>query len=68
MLFAGLSGIAASFDMPTRQSFVAEIVGKEDLPSAIALNSSIFNAARALGPAVAGPSSGREHQHRGGFP
>jgi MFS family permease len=54
MLFAGLSGVAASFDMPTRQSFVAEMVGKEDLPSAIALNSSIFNAARALGPAVAG--------------
>ena len=40
--------------MPTRQSFVAEMVGKKDLPSAVALNSSIFNAARALGPAVAG--------------
>ncbi len=54
MFFAALSGIAAAFDMPTRQSFVAEMVGKEDLPSAVALNSSIFNAARALGPAVAG--------------
>jgi MFS family permease len=54
MFFAALSGIAAAFDMPTRQSFIAEMVGKEDLPSAIALNSSIFNAARALGPAVAG--------------
>ncbi len=54
LFFAGLSGLFASFDMPTRQSFLAEMVGKEDLPSAIALNSSIFNAARALGPAVAG--------------
>jgi predicted MFS family arabinose efflux permease len=40
--------------MPTRQSFVVELVGRDELPSAIALNSSIFNAARALGPAVAG--------------
>ncbi len=54
MLFAGLSGVAAAFDMPTRQSFVVEMVGKDDVPSAIALNSSVFNAARALGPAVAG--------------
>ena len=54
LFFAGLSGLFAAFDMPTRQSFVVEIVGKEDVPSAVALNSSIFNAARALGPAVAG--------------
>ncbi len=54
LFFAALSGIFASFDMPTRQSFIAEMVGKEDLPSAVALNSSVFNAARALGPAVAG--------------
>ncbi len=54
LFFAGLSGLFASFDMPTRQSFIAEMVSKEDLPSAVALNSSIFNAARALGPAVAG--------------
>ena len=53
-LMAGLSGLAAAFDMPTRQSFVAEMVPRRDLPSAVALNSSIFNAARALGPAVAG--------------
>ena len=46
--------MAAAFDMPTRQSFIVELVGKEDVPSAVALNSSIFNAARALGPAVAG--------------
>ncbi len=54
LFFAGLSGLFAAFDMPTRQSFVAEIVKKEDVASAVALNSSIFNAARALGPAVAG--------------
>ncbi len=54
LFFAALSGLFAAFDMPTRQSFVAEMVGKQDLPSAVALNSSIFNAARALGPAVAG--------------
>ena len=54
LFFAGLSGLFASFDMPTRQSFIAEMVDKKDLPSAIALNSSIFNAARALGPAIAG--------------
>jgi len=54
LFFAALSGLFTAFDMPTRQSFVAEMVGKEDLPSAVALNSSIFNAARALGPAVAG--------------
>jgi MFS family permease len=54
MFFAALAGIASAFDMPTRQSFIVELVGREDLPSAIALNSSIFNAARALGPAVAG--------------
>lgn len=54
LFFAGLSGLFAAFDMPTRQSFVVEMVAKEDVPSAVALNSSIFNAARAFGPAVAG--------------
>jgi len=54
LLFAALSGIAAAFDLPARQAFVVEMVGREDLPSAVALNSSVFNAARALGPAVAG--------------
>lgn len=54
LFFAGLSGLFAAFDMPTRQSFVAEIVKKDDVASAVALNSSIFNAARALGPAIAG--------------
>ncbi len=54
LFFAALSGLFAAFDLPTRQSFVAEMVGKQDLASAVALNSSIFNAARAIGPAVAG--------------
>ncbi|MGI4792234.1 MAG: MFS transporter, partial [Janthinobacterium lividum] len=54
LLFATLSGLFAAFDMPTRQSFIVEMVTKKDVPSAVALNSSIFNAARALGPAVAG--------------
>lgn len=47
-------GINNAFDMPARQAFVAEMVGKEDLPNAIALNSSLFNAARIVGPALAG--------------
>lgn len=47
-------GLANAFDMPARQSFVSEMVGKEDLMNAVALNSSIFNAARFLGPAIAG--------------
>jgi len=48
-------GIVNAFDMPARQSFVIEIVErKEDLANAIALNSSIFNSARLIGPSVAG--------------
>jgi MFS family permease len=47
-------GVVMSFDIPTRQAFVVEMVGKEDLVNAIALNSSAFNAARMVGPAVAG--------------
>jgi MFS family permease len=47
-------GVVNSFDLPARQSFLVEMVGKEDLPNAIALNSAAFNAARVLGPAVAG--------------
>jgi MFS family permease len=52
-LAAGL-GIVNAFDVPARQSFVVEMVGREDLVNAIALNSSIVNAARAIGPAIAG--------------
>ena len=47
-------GIATMFDNPTRQAFVTEMVGSEDLTNAVGLNSTIFNAARVMGPAVAG--------------
>lgn len=47
-------GVATVVDNPTRQSFVVEMVGRRDLPNAIALNSATFNGARLLGPAVAG--------------
>ncbi|MBN9391838.1 MAG: MFS transporter [Chloroflexi bacterium] len=47
-------GMVNALDMPTRQSFVSEMVGKDDLMNAVALNSTIFNAARVVGPAVAG--------------
>ena len=49
-----LQGIANAFDVPIRQSFFVNMVGKADLPNAIALNSSIFNGARVIGPAIAG--------------
>jgi MFS family permease len=52
--FALLLGIVSLFDIPARQAFVVEMVGKEDLPNAIGLSSAIFNAARAVGPAIAG--------------
>src|SRR5947209_13352021 len=54
LILAALLGLTNSFDMPTRQSFVVEMVGREDLPNAIALNSSIFNMARIIGPGIAG--------------
>ncbi|HEY3332392.1 MAG TPA: MFS transporter [Capsulimonadaceae bacterium] len=47
-------GIAMAVDMPARQSFIPELVPREDVPSAVALNSSMFNSARAIGPALAG--------------
>ena len=53
-LLAFLSGSAAALDAPVRQTFVAEMVGDADLPNAVALNSSSFNAAQLIGPAVAG--------------
>src|SRR3954470_18155697 len=53
-LFAFLLGCVTAFDSPTRQSFVAELVGDAHLSNAVALNSTSFNAARMLGPAVAG--------------
>lgn len=53
-VFAFLSGCATAFDAPARQTFVSELVGDEDLPNAVALNSTSFNAARMVGPALAG--------------
>lgn len=54
ILIAFLSGIVNAFDVPIRQAFLVQMVGKPDLPNAIALNSSIFNAARVVGPAIGG--------------
>ena len=51
---AFLLGVANSFDAPARQAFVLELVNREDLTNAIALNSTIFNTATAVGPAIAG--------------
>jgi MFS family permease len=54
ILISTLSGIAMSFDMPARQSFLVEISSRQDLMNAISLNSAIVNSARVVGPAVAG--------------
>ena len=54
MVLAALLGVVNAFDIPGRQAFIVEMVGKEDLMNAIALNSSMFNGARIIGPAVAG--------------
>ena len=54
VILATLLGVVNTIDMPARQAFIMDMVGKEDLMNAVALNSSIFNAARAIGPALAG--------------
>jgi len=54
LVLAALLGTANALEMPTRQSYLVEMVGREDLMNAIALNSSIFNMARVIGPAIAG--------------
>ncbi|CAN5766806.1 MFS transporter [soil metagenome] len=55
LVLMGVLGVTTGFDIPTRQSFLIEMVDdRDDLPNAIALNSSIFNGARLIGPAVAG--------------
>src|SRR5581483_9638377 len=54
LVLALMLGFTNSLDMPTRQSFVVEMVGREDLPNAIALNSSLFNMARIVGPGIGG--------------
>jgi MFS family permease len=53
-VFALLLGTVTAFDAPARQTFVSELVGEKDLANAVALNSTSFNAARMIGPAVAG--------------
>jgi MFS family permease len=53
-ILATLLGVVNAFDGPTRQAFVVEMVGKDDLMNAIALNSTVFNIARIIGPAAAG--------------
>ena len=54
IVLATLLGVVNAFDVPARQSFLIEMVGREDLLNAIALNSTMFNGARVAGPAVAG--------------
>jgi MFS family permease len=54
ILLALLAGFTNIFDMPTRQAFSVEMVGREDVANAVALNSAMFNGARVVGPAVAG--------------
>jgi MFS family permease len=53
-VFAGLLGCVTAFDSPARQTFVSDLVGESDLANAVGLNSTSFNAARMIGPAVAG--------------
>jgi MFS family permease len=53
-LFALLLGCVTAFDSPVRATFVAELVEEDDLANAVALNSTSFNAARMIGPAIAG--------------
>jgi MFS family permease len=54
LVLAALGGLAMAFDMPARQAFTVEMTSREHLMNAISLNSSIFNGARVVGPAVAG--------------
>lgn len=53
-VLAGCLGVVNAFDLPARQAFLMDMVGREDLINAIAMNSSMFNGARVVGPAVAG--------------
>src|SRR4051812_18074618 len=54
LVLASCLGVVNAFDIPARQAFLVEMVGREDLMNAIALNSSMVNGARVVGPAVAG--------------
>ncbi len=53
-VLAGVLGISTAIDAPVRQAFAAEIVGHNDLPNAVSLNSANFNAGRLIGPAISG--------------
>ena len=53
-VLALLLGVVNAFDMPFRQSFVVEMVGRDDIANAVALNSAVFNGTRIIGPAIAG--------------
>src|ERR1700744_513574 len=53
-VLSALLGVVNAFDIPARHAFLVEMVGREDLMNAIALNSSMFNGARIIGPAIAG--------------
>lgn len=54
LLLSSLFGVCQTFDMPARQSYFIELVGKEDIVNAVSLNSTIVNLAKIIGPAVAG--------------
>jgi len=58
IILAALLGVSTAFDIPARQSFFVDLVGKQDLTNAIALNSSAFNGSRVVGPALAGIAIG----------
>lgn len=58
LVLAVLLGVTNAVDMPTRQAFAVEMVGREDVQNAVALNSAMFNGARIVGPAVAGIAIG----------
>jgi MFS family permease len=53
-VLAALLGVVNAFDIPARQAFMVDMVGRDDLMNAIALNSSMVNGARVIGPAIAG--------------
>ena len=54
MIFATLWGLSTTFEMPSRQTLMVELVGKKDLVNAIALNSAMVNSTRVIGPAIGG--------------
>ena len=67
LVLATILGITNAVDMPTRQAFTVEMVGREDVANAVALNSAMFNGARIVGPAIAGLTIGvlrRRRQRR----